>query len=200
MNFFDNLPPPPRPPEPETEARQPAWFKPEAALAGVVDRELLLAHTADTAVAVIGLLAYPNGFQFTLSAVLREPDRRHRLFEPMHRLGIYDDEPLPPEFLRVGLRLADGTTLTNLDRRWPPYPFDAEPDGPLMTQQGGGGGGRRYDQEYWVWPLPPPGPITFVCAWPARDVPESRAELDAGLILTAASRAVPLWPDDAPDR
>jgi hypothetical protein len=197
MGFFDDLPPPPPPPPPEPEYRPPPWSKPEAALAGVVDRELLLAHTEDTAVAVIGLLAYPNGFQFTVAAVLREEDRRQRFIDPMgHHLEWQPDEGPPATFLRVGVRFADGTTVTNLGRRWPPFPHDDEPDGPLLIQQGGGGGGRRYDQEYWVWPLPPPGPLTFVCAWPAREVPESRAELDAGLVLAAARRAVRLWPRD----
>jgi hypothetical protein len=159
MGFFDDLPPPPPPPPPEPAYRPPPWFKPEAALAGVVDRELLLARTDDTAVAVVGLLAYPNGFQFTVTAVLREEDR-WRPLDPMgHRIGLPPEEgPPPPELLRLGVRFADGTTLTNLGSRWPPYsPDEEEPDGPLMVPQGGGGGGRRYDQEFWVWPLPRPG-------------------------------------------
>jgi hypothetical protein len=50
--------------------------------------------------------------------------------------------------------------------------------------------------EHWVWPLPPPGPFTFVCEWPARGIAESRAQIDAGSILEAAGRAVTFWPDD----
>jgi hypothetical protein len=38
------------------------------------------------------------------------------------------------------------------------------------------------------------GPLAFVCEWPARDIPESRVEIDAGLVLEAAARAVPIWP------
>jgi hypothetical protein len=49
---------------------------------------------------------------------------------------------------------------------------------------------------HWVWPLPPPGPFTFVCEWPARAIAESGAEIDAGSILEAAGRAVTFWPDD----
>jgi hypothetical protein len=58
--------------------------------------------------------------------------------------------------------------------------------------------GRRLglDMEHWVWPLPPAGPFAFVCEWPSRGIAESRAEIDAGLILEAAGRAVTLWPDD----
>jgi hypothetical protein len=49
---------------------------------------------------------------------------------------------------------------------------------------------------YWIWPLPPAGPVTFVCQWPALGIPESRADVDAELILDAAARAVQLWPED----
>src|SRR6266542_2635382 len=166
MSFFDRLPPAP-PPEPEPP--RPAWMKPEAALAGVVAKELLLARTDHAAIAITGLLAYRTGFEFILSAVLRREDRRGRMFDPglLHWPGRHD-EPLPAEFLRLGVQFPDG----------------------------GGGGGRRYDMRYWVWPLPPPGPVAFVCQWPAHDIPESRVEIDARLILDAAARAIGLWPED----
>jgi hypothetical protein len=35
-----------------------------------------------------------------------------------------------------------------------------------------------------------------VCAWPARGIAESRAEIDAGSILEVAGRAVTFWADD----
>jgi hypothetical protein len=193
MSFFDRLPPAP-PPEPEPP--RPAWMKPEAALAGVVAEELVLAHTDEAAVAVTGLLAYRTGFEVMLSAVLRREDRRGHLLQPdvLHWPG-RDDEPLPPEFFRVGVQFADGGVATNLDR--PPFPVtDAEPAGPLLLPVEGGGGGRRYDLRYWVWPLPPPGLVAFVCQWPAHGIGESRVEIDAQLILDAATRAIELWPED----
>jgi hypothetical protein len=49
---------------------------------------------------------------------------------------------------------------------------------------------------YWVWPLPPAGPVTFICQWSALGIEESRGEIDARLILDAAGRAVQLWPQD----
>jgi hypothetical protein len=49
--------------------------------------------------------------------------------------------------------------------------------------------------DVWVWGLPPPGPLAFVCEWPARGIPETRVEIDAGLVLEAAGRAVAIWPD-----
>jgi hypothetical protein len=67
-----------------------------------------------------------------------------------------------------------------------------------LMQDGGGGGGRRYDMTYWVWPLPPAGPVTFVCEWPAQAITESRADIDAQLIRGAAEHAVPFWTGDQP--
>jgi hypothetical protein len=194
MSFFDRLPPAP-PPEPEPP--RPVWTKPEAALAGVVAEELLLARTDDAAIAITGLLAYHTGFEFILGAVLRREDRRGLMFDPglHHWSGRHDDEPLPAEFLRMGVQFADAGVATNLGR--PPFPPpDAEPAGPLLLPEGGGGGGRRYDIRYWVWPLPPPGSVAFVCQWPAHGIPESRVEIDAQLILDAATRAIDLWPED----
>ncbi len=53
-----------------------------------------------------------------------------------------------------------------------------------------------WDNHYWVWGLPPPGPLVFVCEWPARGIGQSRMQADARLVLEAAERAVPIWPED----
>ena len=50
----------------------------------------------------------------------------------------------------------------------------------------------------WLWGLPPPGPLTFTCQWPAEQIPPSQAELDAGLLLEAAARATTLWSEQGP--
>jgi hypothetical protein len=48
----------------------------------------------------------------------------------------------------------------------------------------------------WAWQLPPAGLLEFVCEWPTLGIPESRAGLDAQLILGAAGQSIRLWPDD----
>jgi hypothetical protein len=53
-----------------------------------------------------------------------------------------------------------------------------------------------YDQNFWVHPLPPPGPVTLVVSWPRQGIAEARAELDGAAICQAAQRAVILWPDE----
>jgi hypothetical protein len=45
-----------------------------------------------------------------------------------------------------------------------------------------------------LWGLPPPGPLAFVCTWPAGQFPTSGVEIDASLVLEAAGRAAAVWP------
>jgi hypothetical protein len=64
-----------------------------------------------------------------------------------------------------------------------------------MHPGGGGGGGASWHQTNWVWPLPPPGPLAFVCEWPAAGIALTRTEIDAQLVLEAAERAQVIFAD-----
>jgi hypothetical protein len=199
MSFFE---PPPTTPTGVYRAMAtspPAWLgPPHHVLPGIAPVELIIARTEETAVAIAGIPAYPEGFGFTLSLRLRTVSTRETQQFP-YLLDLdhvaFEGNALPDEFLRFGVQFADGRKATNLDR--PPYGLEGQaPDRPVLHRQGGGGGGSAWDMEHWVWPLPPAGPFAFVCEWPSRGIAESRAEIDAGLILEAAGRAVTLWPDD----
>jgi hypothetical protein len=41
--------------------------------------------------------------------------------------------------------------------------------------------------------LPPDGPVTFVCEWPAFGIEETRKRIPAARILKAAERARPVF-------
>jgi hypothetical protein len=192
VNFFDRYAPPP-PEEPEFElSSQPRWAKPEELLGAAVAEQFLLARADDAAIGVGGIVAYPSGFAFTVTTVLRREDRRAAHYHETFHRDMFDDDPPSPGFLRIGVQFADGSVVTNLGGH-PHFGFDDEPPGPILIHDGGGGGGRRYDMTYWVWPLPPPGPLTFVCEWPAHGIAESQATIDAGLVHEAAARAITLW-------
>jgi hypothetical protein len=65
-------------------------------------------------------------------------------------------------------------------------------------QGGAGGGDGEWDSDYWLWPLPPPGPLTFVVEWPSAQIELTKHEVDAALILEASALSEKLWPEEAP--
>ena len=185
MSFFEPLPAP-RPP---SEPRMPAWARgPEGMVPGAVPVALLVARTDTHAVLVSDLRTYPTGLEFTLTArphpdqlqqPRHDPDQSHRL--------MYRD-------LWLELRLADGQTVSTDPRRWPRTFETEQPDPPFLYSHGAGGSERGWRSPHWLWGLPPPGPLAFVCQWPASHNPPSGVEIDARLVLEAADRAVPVWP------
>jgi len=195
--FFE--PPPPAPPEPEPPPTPPWFSAPRGMLPGVIPAELLLARTDEVAVCVTRLAAYTTGFEFEIRT-LAAPGRRDLDLDPMlfgphrHRLRRPGSaEAMPDQMLRFGVQFADGRKATNTGGF---HHGEDPPPGPVMHEGGGGGGGGDWRQSEWVWPLPPPGPVAFVCEWPAARIPLSRAEIDAQIILDAAARARPIFPDD----
>ncbi len=198
--FFEPPPPPPK----QEVYRRPPWFgAPQGTLPGVVAVELLLARADRFAVAISRLAAYPTGFEFDLF-VFGPPDGDAEGVDPMlfgpgrHRARVSEGE-LSDDFLRLGVQFADGAKATNVPG--PRHHGSGEPDGPVLHGGGGGGGGNYWRQSEWVWPLPPPGPLAFVCEWPAAGIPVTRREIDAQQILDAAERAQVIFSDEhLPDR
>ena len=175
--------------QPPSGFRIPAWLRPpETMVPGVVPIELLLGRTDTDAVLVTHLRACPTGLEFVLTARphpdqlqqrLRDPDRPHRL--------IFRD-------LWLELRFADGQVVSNHPRRWPATSRPSSPTRRSCTATAVGGSEDGWHSSHWLWGLPPPGPLAFVCTWPAGQIPASGAEIDAGLVLDAARRARPVWP------
>ncbi|MGO9929253.1 MAG: hypothetical protein ACLPLP_24905 [Mycobacterium sp.] len=194
MSFFDSIPQPP-PPEPVRRA-QPAFMQPDAVIPGSVPGELLLIRTEEVAVAIGGICAYPNGFEFTAHVRMRggRDVDVPGLNDPFDRFG-WRGLRASGDVLRLGLLYADGRRgATTGGPRLPDVDNDSER---LFLLPGGGGGSdRRWDGKFWVHPLPPDGPVTFVASWPEYGVAETRAELDGAAIRAAAARAVVLWPEE----
>jgi hypothetical protein len=46
---------------------------------------------------------------------------------------------------------------------------------------------------YWLWPLPPAGPLQLSCEWPTAGIALSSVEIDADAIRADAQQALPLW-------
>jgi hypothetical protein len=190
--------PPPNPwPEQAEADNPPPWTgRPQGPPVGAAVSELLLARSEQAAIYVDYVDAYPEGFELEIRASTsvayhdldREGDRsgpdvfgRHWPIVGERR------DVLPPQLLRIGVRFSDGRTATNIGGH------DRPVGGPVMSPLRGGGRGRpgesSFQQEYWISPLPPPGPVHVVCEWPAVNIPVARQEIDARLILDASERA-----------
>lgn len=190
--FFERPAPAPR--ETGTRPPRPAWQgSPDGALPATVAAELLVARN-DRAVVFVGRCAvYPEGFEFDVRVLAADDEVG---LDPSLN-GVYlrpgtGPEGTYPTMLRFGVEFADGRKATNVgqDSR-----CEGEPQSPVLWGQGGGGSGSSWRQTFWMWPLPPPGPLSFVCEWPAAGIPLSRAQIDGESIIDAAARAQTIFPD-----
>jgi hypothetical protein len=180
--------------EPDEPPPQPAWVGPPDNEAGiVVPLNSLLARSREVAVVLLSATVFSAGFELTSAARTRERiDALHETFVMHHRRQ--KSAELDPRFLRFGLEFADGRKATNLG--YPGYAVerDADPSQPVFMPRGSSSGGRSWEGNWWVWPLPPAGPLTVVCEWPAYGIALTRHELDAGMLLDAAAQVEQLWP------
>jgi hypothetical protein len=196
--------PPPSPwPEQAELVNPPPWTgRPQGPPLGAAVSELLLARSEQAAVYVDYVDAYPEGFELEIRASTSvayhelgregdgsgpDPFGRHWPIVGERR------DVLPPQLLRIGVQFADGRTATNIGGH------DRPVGGPVMWPLRGGGrrggGESRFRQGYWVSPLPPPGPVGFVCEWPTVEIPVAREQIDAQLIRDAAEQARAMFGD-----
>jgi hypothetical protein len=196
MSFFDSIPQPP-PPQPPPRMPRPAWERPETVIPGSVRADLVLIRTEQVAVAIGSLRAYPSGFEFTVHVRVRRADDTGGpgVAHPFEWYRYGRGELAPEDVLRLGVLYADGRrTATTAGH---PLRFDDAGDDRLVLHRGGGGGNEHgWDNDFWVYPLPPDGPVTLVASWLEHGVAEARAELDGSAIREAATRALILWPDE----
>jgi hypothetical protein len=187
MGFFDNVPAP----EPAPPPRHHAWEPPDAELPGIVPIDtLMLARTDRVAVAVTGMSAFAEGIEIFLTARIR-PSAEH---PEEHLPGGPRDLAASRRSFRFGLQFSDGGKAAGSPGGGRPD-RDSEPAGPVLYPFAGGGGPHSLISRSWTWPLPPAGPLEFVCEWPALGIAESRVGIDAQLILDAAQRSIRLWPE-----
>jgi hypothetical protein len=187
MRLFHKAPGP-GPRRPRLQPRSPRpWDPPQTEFPGIVPiNTLQFDRSEQAAVAITGISAYSNGFEFAVTRLLRPGAP-----------GFDAEVPTPEgmvlahESFQISLQLSDGRKV--ISER--PH-SDAEPTEPILRARGGGGTSHYQLSQWWVWPLPPDGPLEFICQWPTLGTGETRVGIDARLILDAAHRSVQLWPPD----
>jgi hypothetical protein len=177
--FFDDLP---RSPSRRLEGSP--WDRTTAEFPSVAVSSLLLARTEAVAVAITAIWAYKIGFEFWIGAQFRHP-------------GDAAANHTADQSLHLGLQFADGRKAGNIGRA--PEPAGSVAAGLILSPLSFGGGRFQKNRCYWVWPLPPPGPLTFFCEWAAFSIPEQHTEVEAQLILDASKRSYEIWPSHNPE-
>jgi hypothetical protein len=173
-----------RPPVPSLARTVPRpWDPPETEFpARVPVNTLPFDRSEQTAIAITGVWAYSNGFEFFVTRLIR-PDAPG-----------FDEDPVPGsrgrilaerQSFQVSLQLADGSKVISGRSDG-----DAEPTGPILRSRGGGGSSHRVVLRWWAWPMPPSGPLAFICPL---GTGETRVSMDAQLILDASQHSVRVW-------
>jgi hypothetical protein len=157
----------------------------------------LVGRSDQAAVSVSGGQVYPNGIGFRLIAVTRQA----RGIAPSSAMGLgsrfpHDD---PSELLRFGVRYADGRTAVNDSPHVSFMDDSVDEDQPRLLQPGGGGNETRFEQDMFLCPLPPDGPLELVCEWPTFNITESHTSVDVSGISAAAAETIELWPEEPDD-
>ena len=190
MPFF-KTPEPPAEPGPPAPYGPPIWTGPSELVLGTwISAQQLIAKTETFAVALRGLCAYPNGFEVHVSFLGRPPvgPRQGQAFFHAYHSG---------RGPRFGFEFADGRragpTASPIGKDLPKDDAGI-PTVPVLMPRGGGGGGGEWKQAFWVWPLPPNGPLTLFFDWPDRNITEISVALDGTAVRHGGEQATELWP------
>jgi hypothetical protein len=150
---------------------------------GITPIALIVAHDGDAAVTISRIAVFPGGFEFDVTAVLRSEPADHGLMASISH---------GPAAMQVGVRYASGARGAFTPGR----PGERHGGDVRLFPHGGHGSGTVFRQTFWASPLPPPGPVDFVVAWPARGLEEAFTTIEGQQIIDAGERAVQLWPDE----
>ena len=144
----------------------------------------LLARTAEVVVAVRGITAYSDGLHLAVVVIFADHARSEDLAYSLQEFS------RSPGRFRVGVAFSDGRTATSGQRDAP----DIETAGRAQLKMLGSGQHElMWNGEYWLWPLPPPGPLVVGCRWPDRGIPETLVQIDPEPLLSAAVRSRSVW-------
>jgi hypothetical protein len=190
MSFFEPLPP--EAPRAEHTWRPPLWDRPsEGTLPAVVPVNQIVVRTAEVVVEIELVRVYPNGFTVGLMA-LGDPRSDEGITSTL--MGFGGGRGGDPGFPRLGVRFADGRTAgREIHDRAVARDDRGMPTEPLVRMASGGGGSSGMRTEFWIHPLPPPGPVDIIVGLPALDDLEQTVTVDGDRIIDAAQRAQVIW-------
>lgn len=164
---------------------------PENEVPAVVPVSTVLARTDGSALILTGMQVFSTGVGFTVTLRCR-PEALPAGEVDLGGL-MWRGRPGPGTELLVGVEFADGRRASNLPGR-DPFAAPGGPEALVLTEGSGSGGQLSVEQEWWLSPLPPAGPLRLIVRCDLFGLPETAVELDGAAIRAAAQRLVVLWP------
>lgn len=165
--------------------------RPDNEVPSSVALDAVLGETADFGVYLSGVRVFRAGLEFRITALARHPGAGRGLGGALFGHGEQEDR------LLLGVEYADGRIGSNLG----PFNPELDPTAPMLMPGGGAGGDRSADASCYLSPLPPPGTLRIITAWPRRGIAETVTEIPADTLIDAATRVRVLWnlgPDEPP--
>src|ERR1700676_1361207 len=154
---------------------------------GWIPWNLIVGYSDDALLVIREAEVYPNGIEFLFRAQFRS--------NAFHLNPLASRPELPGLGIEGGLhlsaRFADGRRTVDLsDSRGN---CASTPPGPVLVARGGSGSLSEFRIRLWLWPLPPPGLLTWSVAWPQCGVSKTDTLIDVSDINAVASQALPIW-------
>lgn len=171
----------------DDDGRMQRFNPPENEVPAVHPVSAVLARTEHSALSLTGVRVFSTGLAFTIDLRCR-PEALPEGSVDLHSLlwGRGGESRV-----LVGLEFADGRRVSNLPGR---DPFGGDADAVVFHQGSGSGSQLSLEQEWWLSPLPPAGPLRIVVRCDLLGLPEASLELDGAAVRAAAEGVVVLWP------
>lgn len=168
---------------------EPPWRGPgDGVVGGPVYAQPVLVRRDDLLVVIRDVLLFPFGMRFGVHVIWPRGERWPGGWWTVASPG----EPVAEGGLALWAEFADGTIVRDLGA----WPRDEPADGtaprePRLIPRGAyASGPGEWQQEFWLWPEPPPGDLVLAVAWPDRGVPPSRGVLSARQLDDARTRII----------
>ena len=145
-----------------------------------------LIRTAEVVIAVRGITAYSDGLHLNVVVLFADEQKNEDLAYSMN------DYSRSPGRFRFGCVFSDRRTATSGTRDAPVVEPRAA-DEPVLVLLRATQGPLSWNGDYWLHPLPPPGPLVVGCRWPDRGIGETLVEIDTAPLLSAARSSSPVW-------
>lgn len=184
--FFE--PPPPQSNPEHRKWSPPLWDRPSEGSIPEILAVNELVHQNDDAIVMLDTLGiYPNGFTIQVSIHLN-PHRAQETTQRFHGAARM-------QMVLAGVRFADGREGGRRPQGGAILVQDDQgvPTEPHVGFHGGGGGSGGWRFGFWVFPLPPDGPLDIFIGLPTDDAIEAKVTLDGAQVRSAAAQARVVW-------